>query len=134
MGEGNYSFERLTVWQDAMELVERVYQVTKDFPKDEIYGMTNQIRRAVTSIPVNIAEGRGRYHKKEQAQFFYNARGSLYEVITFLKIAMRLGYLSNDKALQIDKECQQILGKLSGLINAMKTTPSPFTLNPSPSR
>jgi len=134
MGEGNYSFERLTVWQDAMELVERVYQVTKDFPKDEIYGMTNQIRRAVTSIPVNIAEGRGRYHKKEQAQFFYNARGSLYEVITFLKIAMRLGYLSNDKALQIDKECQQVLGKLSGLINAMKTTPSPLTFHPSPSR
>ena len=116
-----------------MELVERVYQVTKSFPKDELYGITNQIRRAVVSIPVNIAEGRGRYHKKEQVQFFYNARGSLYEVITFLKISVKLGYVSDDQAIQLQEWCQRVLGKLSGLINSLKKpSPSPSTLDPSP--
>ena len=135
MGITQYSFERLEVWQEAMQLAARVYQITKTFPKDEWYGIVSQMRRAAASIPANIAEGRGRFSKKEQVQFFYNARGSLYELLTFLKLVLQLDYLKQSDYLEAEMLCNSVLGKLSGLINAMKVSiPSPFTLHPSPSR
>ena len=133
-GEGNYAFQRLHVWQDAMELVRCVYKVTEQFPDEERYGITAQLRRAVVSIPVNIAEGRGRFSKKEQVQFFYNARGSLYEVITLLTIAFQQGYYNAQDSSKIDGMCQTVLGQLSGLINSLKRiSPPPLTPHPSPS-
>lgn len=70
-------FENLQVWQKGITLVKQVYKVTRNFPKDEQFGLISQIRRAAVSIPVNIAEGKGRYHKKEYIQFLYTARGSV---------------------------------------------------------
>ena len=84
------AFQDLTVWQRAMELSEAVYNLTRTFPKDEIYGLTSQIRRASVSIASNIAEGRGRGSEGEFRQFLNIAQGSTYEVQTQLLLARRL--------------------------------------------
>jgi len=92
------SFHDLIVWQKAMDLVEANYKVTKSFPKEELYGLTNQIRRALDSIPSNIAEGQGRDSTKEFIHHLSIAYGSLYEVETQLLIAQRLNYISQQDA------------------------------------
>src|SRR5512135_2077752 len=99
MAEGNEekhkvkNYRDLIAWQKAMDLVEMVYRLTKDFPKDEIYTLTSQIRRAVVSVPANIAEGQGRASDGEFHRFLTIAHGSLRELETHLFIAQRLGYL-----------------------------------------
>ena len=114
------AFESLDVWQKAMELVEVAYRVTQAFPNHEQFGLTSQLRRAAVSIPVNIAEGKGRYHRKEFLQFLYTSRGSLYETMTLLRIAAKLRYLSEEQHRQIVSLLEVILSKLSGLINSLK--------------
>ena len=87
------SYRDLIAWQRAKSLALDVYLFTRKFPKDEIYGLTSQMRRAAVSVPSNIAEGKGRYSKKEFLQFLYLARGSLLELETQLLIAHDLEYL-----------------------------------------
>jgi four helix bundle protein len=87
-------YKDLIVWQKAMDLTEMVYQATKAFPREELYGLTNQVRRAAVSIPSNIAEGQARQSTAEFRNFLSLARGSLAEVETQLMIAQRLGYLT----------------------------------------
>lgn len=115
-----FHFEKLMVWRDAMELATATHELTKTFPKEEKFGLVNQLRRAATSVPANIAEGRGRYHTKEFIQFLYIARGSLYETITLIKISANLGYLKPQEQEAILKRCQTVGSKLSGLINSLK--------------
>jgi four helix bundle protein len=86
------SYQELVVWQRAMDLVAEIYKVTAVFPKEEVYGLTNQIRRAAVSVPSNIAEGQGRGVGNEFARHLRIAQGSLQEVETQLMIARRLGY------------------------------------------
>ena len=86
-------FKNLKVWQKAMELVRLVYQASKAFPSEERFALTDQLRRAVVSIPSNIAEGNGRASDKDYAHFLSIARGSLFETITQLQIAQNLGYV-----------------------------------------
>lgn len=74
------SFEDLEVWQKGKTLTLRIYDIGTHFPKDEVYGITSQIKRAALSVPANIAEGFGRYHFLDKAKFYLNARGSLYEL------------------------------------------------------
>ena len=119
-GEVEFSFEKLEAWKDAASLVELIYKMTKKFPEEEKYGIISQIQRAAVSIPVNIAEGRGRHHIKEQIQFFYIARGSLYEVITLLKLSLSLAFIKQQKYEEIVMQCENILRKLSGLIRSLK--------------
>jgi four helix bundle protein len=88
-----YRFEKLIVWNKAMELAKAVYGVTKDFPKDELFGLTSQLRRAVSSIPLNIAEGSGCKTRKEYIQFLYIALRSQYEAVTIIRLASELGYI-----------------------------------------
>ena len=90
----------LDAWKASMDLTLKLYEVTRDFPKDELYGLTSQLRRAVISVPSNIAEGAARSSDKEFAQFLYIALGSLAELETQLLIAERLGYLSELTPLQ----------------------------------
>jgi four helix bundle protein len=90
-------YQELIVWQKAMELVELVYRMSKQFPREEIYGLTSQIRRAAVSIPSNIAEGQGRSTTKDFLNFLSVARGSLREVETQLLISERLEYTKNHK-------------------------------------
>ena len=115
-----FAYEELTVWQQAVELAERIYTITKTFPRDEQFGLTSQIRRAAVSISLNIAEGKGRYHRKEYKQFLYNARGSLYETATLLLLATKLGYLKESAYEELRQVTQRILSQLSGLVNYLK--------------
>ena len=85
---------KLEVWKEAVELTVEVYELTKAFPKEEIYGLTSQIRRAVVSVPSNIAEGCARKSATETIHFLYIAIGSLAEVETQIIISNRLGYIS----------------------------------------
>ena len=103
----------LRVWQDAMELVTRIYSVTNTFPADERYGLTSQIRRASVSVPSNIAEGAARGGRKEFIHFLIISRGSLSELDTQLRIAMNLGYVTDIDSLLADVErLQAALGAL----------------------
>ncbi|HEY9069978.1 MAG TPA: four helix bundle protein [Candidatus Ozemobacteraceae bacterium] len=86
------SFQDLEVWKRAMDLAETTYRLTKTFPREELFGMVSQIRRASTSIPANIAEGRGRQGTREFLQFLRISQGSLRELETFLLLARRVGY------------------------------------------
>ena len=118
-----FSFEDLKVWQNSIDFSKNIYKLTKSFPKEETYGLTSQIRRASLSIALNIAEGKGRYHKKEFIQFLYLARGSLYEVITCLKLAEQLNYLpqtNEPRAESIIQQSYKIQSQLSGLISYLK--------------
>ena len=94
-------YRKLTVWQKAMELVRLVYRLSKVFPADERYALTDQLRRAAISIPSNIAEGCGRTSRKDYAHFLSIARGSLYETMTQLQIAQDLGYIEISEDLKV---------------------------------
>jgi four helix bundle protein len=113
-------FENLKVWQKGMVLVKTVYRITKDFPKEELYGLTSQMRRAAVSVPVNIAEGKGRYHKKEYVQFLFTARGSIYEMMTLIQVAQELGYFSIQQEKELLNLCSEITAMLNGLIKAVQ--------------
>ena len=95
------NYRELIVWQKAMDLVELVYQATKAFPKEELYGLTNQVRRAAVSIPSNIAEGQARQSTAEFKNFLSIAQGSRAEVETQIMITQRLRYISQQQADQI---------------------------------
>jgi four helix bundle protein len=112
--------ENLKVWQKAVSLVKLVYQLTANFSKDEAYGLTSQMRRAAVSIPANIAEGRGRGHKKEFVQFLYTARGSAYELSTLFIVAQEVGLLSVGDAVKCKNDLDEILFMLNGLIKAVR--------------
>jgi len=94
------SFKNLIVWQKAMKLVYAVYRMSKLFPADERYALTDQLRRAVVSIPSNIAEGNGRAGNKDYAHFLSIARGSLFETMTQVQIAQGLGYAVQDDEIE----------------------------------
>lgn len=115
-----FAHEKLEVWQKAMGVAQAIYQATHTFPSHEQFGLTSQLRRAAVSIPANIAEGKGRYHTKEFLHFLFNARGSLYETVTLLRLALSLGYLSEKQHQLLLEQTQQIMSKLSGLINSLK--------------
>lgn len=111
-------YKELHVWQKAMELVEEVYKLTGDFPKEEMYGLTSQIRRSAVSIPSNIAEGSSRAGTKEFIQFLSIARGSAAELETQLILSSRLGYSAdNETALSLLTSVRQMT---NALIRALK--------------
>ena len=111
----------LDVWKRSVELVTTVYQVTSEFPKEEIFGLTNQIRRASVSIPSNIAEGAARNSDKEFIRFLYISLGSNQELDTQILIAKNLNYLSIDNYSYITKEVEIIGKQLSTLIKYLKS-------------
>ena len=90
------NFRDLDIWQLGMEIVVDVYKYTKGFPKEEMYGLISQKRRAALSIPSNIAEGFNRYHNKEYRQFLYIALGSCAELETQVEVSLLLGYIKQD--------------------------------------
>ena len=108
----------LHVWQEARSLVKDIYTATKQFPRDEIYALTSQMRRAAVSVPSNISEGAARTSKKEFLQFLSIARGSLSELETQVILTTDLGYLENNQPLlsRIDRT----FSLLGGLINSIQ--------------
>jgi len=102
------SYEDLRIWQKSIALVKEIYEQTKLFPRDELYGLTNQLRRAAVSVPSNIAEGQARRHTKEFIQFLYLGLGSLAELDTQLIIAEQIGYLGTERLNQLRAEIAEI--------------------------
>jgi four helix bundle protein len=115
------SYRDLRVWQEAVKLAEICYRLMKIFPKEELYAMTSQIRRASVSIAANIAEGYGRKHQKEYIQFLYIAQGSLKELETHLFIAQRVEISSSEDISPILTQCDSVGRLLGGLIRAIET-------------
>jgi len=113
------SHRDLIVWRKAMDLVVLVYKATEGFPKHELYGLTNQIRRAASSVPANIAEGQGRRSKSEFRQFLGNARGSLLELDTHLELALRLNYLTPSQHEGINAYVEEVGRMLNGLLRSL---------------
>lgn len=128
MSEYIKSYEDLRIWQDAMHLAEIVYDLCSLMPKEEIYGLTSQMKRAAISVPSNIAEGSERNNTKELIQFLYIARGSLAELRTQLVFAQRMKYLTDSKDFEITY--QRLSKGISSLIKTLQK-PSPVTRHPS---
>jgi len=114
------SYRDLVVWQRAMDLVEEVYRCTKCFPREEIFGLISQMRRAAVSVPSNIAEGKGRFSQRELTHFLFHARGSLLELQTQISIATRLEYLSGSDATRLDDHAAEVGRLLNGLVDRFK--------------
>lgn len=113
------TFRDLVVWQKAIDLVTEIYRVTQKFPKEEMFGLISQLRRAAVSVPSNIAEGQGRLTEKEFRQFLGNARGSLSEVDTQIIIAKNLGYLEESVFKNLSAMIAEVGRVLNGLISSV---------------
>ncbi len=106
------SHRDLVVWQKAMDLAVLTYEITRAFPRSELYGLSSQLTRAAASVPANIAEGRTRSTSRDYAHFLHIARGSLAEVETFIELAVRLGYVTEalaEKAFGLADEIGRML-------------------------
>lgn len=114
------SHKDLLVWQNAVDFVTSLYKVTKSFPKEEIYGLTSQLRRAAVSIPSNIAEGAARKGKQEFRQFLYVALSSGAEIETQLIIARNLGYLDDSSFDELMNQLTSIQKMTQGLIKSIR--------------
>src|SRR3954451_2642453 len=117
-------FRDLIVWQRSMKLAAAVYTAKKAFPKEEIFGLTSQIRRAAVSVPSNIAEGHGRLTDNGFAVFLGQARGSLFEIETQIELASTLGYMKAADAKKIIADCDEVGKMLNGLLNTLKERPA----------
>ena len=113
------SYGELIAWQKAMDLVQSVYEAVRTFPKEEIYGLTSQLKRAAVSVPSNIAEGQGRKSTREFLHHLSIAYGSLMEVETQILIAVRLDYLSQQDAERIIERTSEVGRLINGLSNAL---------------
>jgi four helix bundle protein len=110
------NYKNLEAWKKAMQLVKRIYVLLDTYPKQELYALTSQTKRAVISVPSNIAEGVGRNYKKDTIQFLHIARGSLYEVETLLNIAVMVGVIAESSFAEIEENINECLRLLNGLI------------------
>ena len=118
---GRFSFEDLDVWQRSVDFSNLVISLVNSLDSDRRhYRLIGQLEAAVTSIPMNIAEGKGRFSKKEFVQFLYIARGSLFETITLLEIFRRQRWISDTMCEKVIEDGDQIGKMLSGLINSIK--------------
>ena len=115
-------WKQLHVWQNAHELVLEIYKVTLNFPREEIYGLTSQLRRAAVSVPANIVEGQSRHTTKEYISFLYNARASFEETRYHLYLARDLGYISNEKYQEVELKCVTVSKMLNKLIHSLQST------------
>ncbi len=112
-------YKDLRVWQKGIEIVDKVYTITSDFPKDELYGLIGQMRRAAVSISSNIAEGFVRKHTKEYRQFLHISLGSSAELETQLVISSRRNYITNNKLQELSEYLNHEMRILVSLINKL---------------
>jgi four helix bundle protein len=113
------SYRSLDVWQESMTLAERVHHATRSFPRDELFGLTGQMRRSSQSVPFNIAEGYGRLHDGDYLHQLSIARGSLFELETQVELARRLRLLSSEAAGELDRRINLVARLLNGLIRSV---------------
>ena len=115
------NFEKLRVYQQTLNLVDMIYKITKEFPKEEVYGLVAQLRRAIVSIALNIAEGQGRMSNAENKNFLLIARASIYEAMAILEIAFRQNYVSQEQRELVRKNLFSILRQLNSLIKYLRS-------------
>ncbi len=114
------NYKELKVWQKSVELSTKIYQITTGFPKDELYGLTSQLRRTAVSVPSNIAEGSGRGSNKDFSHFLSIGLGSAFELETQVIIAGKLQMVKQDDATEIINEVNEIQKMIRGLQKAIK--------------
>lgn len=114
------SFRKILVWQKAMLLTTKIYTDTKKFPKDEIFGLTSQLRRSAVSIPSNIAEGIGRDSNNELIRFLNIAVGSLFELQTQLEIAKNISYLNEEEFINLYEDSREVERMLVAFLKKIK--------------
>ena len=114
------SYRKLDVWQKAMDLLVECYRTSKEFPREELYGLTSQLQRAAVSVPANIAEGQGREHRKEFLHHLSIAHGSVAELETHLQIAERLGYLYSGEVQSLLTRSEEIGRMINGLRKSLR--------------
>ncbi len=114
-----FDFEKLDVYQEALSFADSVYELSTQFPRDEIYGITGQLRRAAVSVALNIAEGSGK-SKKEFIHYLKMARASIHECVPLLTIADRQGYLDQGGLGVFYGRCESLSKMLSKLINSLR--------------
>ncbi len=114
-------YRKIKAWQMADDLTVEVYGITRSFPKEEIYGLTSQLRRAISSVPANIVEGATRLHGKEYVQFLNIAKGSLAEADYFLHLAHRLDYMTEEQYSAISAKADELGAVLFGLMQTVKS-------------
>ena len=119
MTEKIKNFQDLRIWQKGIEVVKNIYIMTKKFPKEELYGLTSQMRRSAVSIPSNIAEGFRRYHNKEYRQFLYITMGSCAELETQIIIANELNYINNNNKIELIEKIKYICRMINQLIKKL---------------
>lgn len=120
-------FTELEVWKRANQSAIKIYKITKQFPRDERFGLTDQVRRAISSISANIAEGFSRYHTNDKIRFYYNARGSISESKSHVYLARGLGYLTDVESSELLIELESIKMMLNGMISSLRQHASTFT-------
>ena len=113
------NFKDLKIWQESIESVEEIYKITKEFPKEELYGIVNQIRRSAVSLPSNIAEGFMRYHNKEFKQFLFITLTSSAELETQLIISNRLKYITKEKLDELSENIDKLNRMIMTLIKRL---------------
>ena len=112
-------YTKIEAWKLADELTVAIYLQTRGFPREELYGLTSQLRRAASSVPANIVEGSARETLRDYLHFLHIARASLSEIQYFVHLANRLGYLNETDALQLHSQIKQVFACLHGLIQAV---------------
>jgi four helix bundle protein len=122
MSEYVFPFEKLEVWQLAVDLADFVLELLDDFPPNKHFRLIGQMEAAVVSSSQNIAEGKGRQYKKEFIQYLHIAQGSLYEVVTLNEVFRKRKLFSEKDALEVRNRCEKIDRKLNGLINSLRGT------------
>ncbi|RZJ28247.1 MAG: four helix bundle protein [Flavobacterium sp.] len=118
------TFRDLLIWQKAMMLVTATYEITKKFPKDEIFGLTSQLRRCSVSIPSNIAEGFGRNSLNEISRFASISLGSLYEFQTQIEIAKNIDYITDQQYLTLNHTSRELEAMIASFIRKTKNSNS----------
>ena len=114
------NFYELDAWKRGHELVLEIYKLTEKFPKEETFGIVSQLRRAVSSITANIAEGFARFHFKDKVRFYYQARGSVAEVQNFLLLAKDLGFIDSLICVEKNKKASEVSQLINGLIRSIE--------------
>jgi len=114
------NFYNLNAWRKAHEFVLEIYKTTKKFPKEELYGITSQLRRASASIAANIAEGFSRYHYNDKIRFYHNARGSVSETQNFLFLAKDLSFLNEKEFKDIFGLSEEVNKLINGLVRSIE--------------
>ncbi len=116
-------YRELIAWQKAVDLVEIVYRTTRSFPQEELYALTSQMRRAAVSVPSNIAEGQARTSTADFLHFLSIARGSVKELETQVIIARRLGYVNDQREIELVNSTEEVSRVISGLMSSLRSKP-----------